>query len=158
MMIQDESDLKFMKLALQEAAIALEENQIPVGAVIVNENNELISKARNQVNILNSTIAHAEMLAIIKAQEYLFKNKGKCTLYTTLEPCMMCLGAIVYAQFSRLVIAALAPSVGGLRMLDTVQHYRDNSPEIITGVLEHESKELIRQYVSKTGLRHDLLT
>ncbi len=149
-------DSYYMGLALEEAARSLEEDHIPVGAVIVCDG-EVVARGRNEVNRLESVFAHAEMQAMSEIEQFLYNNKGRCTLYTTLEPCMMCLGAIVYNEIARLVVAMRAPGVGGIKMLDAVEHYRKNAPEIEIGFMEQESRELIRKYVAKTGLRADLL-
>jgi len=100
------SDDHFMKMALQEAHNAFEEGEIPVGAIIT-ANNRIIAKAHNQVQRLNDVTAHAEMLAITAAQNYLgSKYLNDCTLYVTLEPCIMCGGALYWSQLNRLVIGA----------------------------------------------------
>lgn len=156
MLTENVSDREFMSLALEEAGIALEENHVPVGAVIV-WNNQVIARTRNQVEAMESSLAHAEMLALQSAQQFLFHHRGECTIYTTLEPCMMCLGAIVYAGFARLVVAALAPGVGALDLLKLSDYYGSRSPGIVAGVLEKESRDLILEYYHRTGLRGDLL-
>ncbi len=98
--------LFFMQKALQEAQKAYTKNEIPVGAVVV-YNEKIISKAYNQVESLQDTTAHAEMIALTSAMTYL-NNKYlmDCTLYVTLMPCMMCLGAIICAKVKHVVIGA----------------------------------------------------
>ncbi len=156
MPMENLEDRGYMRLALNEAGKALAEKHVPVGAVIV-WNNRVIASSRNQVEALESPFAHAEMLALQNAQQFLYHHRGECAIYTTLEPCMMCLGAIVYAGLARLVVAARAPGVGALDLLKLPGHYGSRSPEIITDVLESESMDLIREYHRRTGLRGDLL-
>lgn len=150
-----EKDTEFMRLALEEASAALKEDHVPVGSVIV-FNNNVIAKARNQVNSLNNPFAHAEMLAMQNVQQFLFKHPNTCTIYTTLEPCMMCLGAIINSRIARLVVAARTP-VGALELLSLSKNYLGKAPEIVTGILERDSIFLLQGYVKRTGLRRDLL-
>jgi len=150
------NDIFFMKLALEEANKALKNGNLPVGAVIVCDNN-IISKNRNQVNELKSEIAHAELLTILQEKEKLNELKKRCILYTTLEPCMMCLGTIIYAEIARLIIAAPAPKVGGLHLVKNSISYQNRIPEVEIGLLKGESRKLLEEYVNRTGLRHDLL-
>lgn len=100
------TDEFFMKMALQEAKIAYNEDEIPVGAVIVC-NNRVVAKAHNQTELLKDVTAHAEMLAFTAASEALGgKYLTDCTLYVTLEPCVMCAGAAFWTQISRVVFGA----------------------------------------------------
>lgn len=100
------SDESFMKKAIQEAELAASEGEVPVGAVIVC-NNAVIAKAHNQVERLGDITAHAEMLAITAAANYLgSKFLEDCTLYVSLEPCVMCAGAIKWARIGRVVYGA----------------------------------------------------
>jgi len=106
------TDEYFMKQALTEARIAADEGEVPVGAVIVC-NNQIIAKAHNQTERLNDPTAHAEMLAITAATGILgAKYLTNCTLYVTLEPCVMCAGAIGWSQVSTLVYGANDPKKG----------------------------------------------
>ncbi|MBP6049902.1 MAG: nucleoside deaminase [Chitinophagales bacterium] len=132
-----------MQEALKLAKIAFEEDEVPVGAVVV-YGDRIIGKAYNQVEKLNDPTAHAEVLAITAACNYLGnKYLDKCTLYITLEPCMMCTGAIREAQIARVVFGAS----------DTSQ--RKMQPdlfEVKRGVLENESSELIKKFFKKKRL------
>ncbi|MBP6154967.1 MAG: nucleoside deaminase [Chitinophagales bacterium] len=132
-----------MQEALKLAKIAVEEDEVPVGAVVV-YGDRIIGKAYNQVEKLNDPTAHAEVLAITAACNYLGnKYLDKCTLYITLEPCMMCTGAIREAQIARVVFGAS----------DTSQ--RKMQPdlfEVKRGVLENESSELIKKFFKKKRL------
>jgi len=100
------SDDYFMKKAIQEAQLAFDAGEVPVGAVVVC-NNVVIAKAHNQVEILNDITAHAEILAITAAANYLgSKYLDDCKMYVTLEPCVMCAGALKWSRISRLVYGA----------------------------------------------------
>ena len=105
-------DEYFMEIALGLAEEAAEDGEIPVGAIVVCRN-RIIAKARNQTEQLNDVTAHAELVAITAAANHLGgKYLTDCTLYVTLEPCVMCAGALFWAQVSRLVIALPTPNVG----------------------------------------------
>ncbi|MCA1054341.1 nucleoside deaminase [Rossellomorea aquimaris] len=99
-------DRYYLELALEEAAIALDENTYPVGAVIVDENDQIIAKGRNRVHTQQDATAHAEIDAIRNAGKSIFHakvNREKFTIYTTLEPCPMCTGGILFANIKRVV-------------------------------------------------------
>ena len=105
-MLSVHSDIHFMKQAILEANKAFEKGEIPVGAVVVCEN-QIIARAHNQTQLLNDVTAHAEMLAITAAADHLGnKYLHDCTLYVTLEPCPMCAGAAGWAQFGKIVYGA----------------------------------------------------
>jgi tRNA(adenine34) deaminase len=133
-------DVFFMQEALKLAKIAFEEDEVPVGAVVVCDN-KIIGKGYNQVEKLNDPTAHAEVLAITAACNFLnSKYLDNCTLYITLEPCMMCTGAIREAQIQRVVYAAH----------DTSQ--RKTSPDLFelkTGLMENEASVLIKTFFKK---------
>lgn len=100
------NDEYYMKMALQQAQHALERDEVPVGCIIV-AGNQVIAKAHNLTETLNDVTAHAEMQAITAAADFLGgKYLQKCTLYVTLEPCVMCSGALAWSQISRVVIGA----------------------------------------------------
>lgn len=149
-------DEYFMEIALKEAQLSLAESQIPVGAVIVCDN-QIIAKGRNRVLEVKSELAHAEMQAMLIAQQFLFGHKCDCILYTTMEPCMMCLGAIINLQINRLVIAKSHPGIGAVGLAESLSYYSSRLPKVDRGLREKESYELIVEYVRRTGLRQDLL-
>ena len=100
------SDEHFMRQALKEAELAFEEGEIPVGAVVVCEN-KIIAKDHNRVERLNDATAHAEMLALTAAQNYLgSKYLNECSIYVTLEPCIMCAGGIYWTQIGKIIFGA----------------------------------------------------
>jgi len=135
-----------MKMALREAKIAYNEEEIPIGAVIVHENT-IISKGHNQCQKLNDSTAHAEMIAITSAQNKIgSKYLNDCELYITLEPCMMCSGAIYLSKLSKVIYA----------LDDKEKGYIRKSKEIInkkllieSNVFEDESKKLLESFFFK---------
>src|SRR5690606_29093304 len=115
-MISPFDDNYFMKKALQEAEIAFDKGEIPVGAVIVAQN-QVIARAHNLTETLNDVTAHAEMQAITAAANFLGgKYLLNCTLYVTLEPCQMCAGALYWSQISRIVYGARDEQKGFLQL------------------------------------------
>lgn len=134
-----------MKKALQEAEIAFEKDEIPVGAVIV-VNNQVIARSHNLTELLNDVTAHAEMQAITSAANFLGgKYLKDCTLYVTLEPCQMCAGALYWSQISKIVFGA-TDEKRGYRALGTQLHPKT---EVKYGVLENECAVLIKNFFLK---------
>jgi len=137
------SDEYYMKLALQEAEKAFVEKEIPIGAVIVAKN-RIIAKAHNQVEKLQDVTAHAEMLAITAAQDYLgAKYLDQCTMFVTLEPCVMCGGATFWAQLGRIVIGARDEKRGFSRVQPMIIHPKTL---IEYGLMEGECQFLIKEF------------
>nr|WP_319401638.1 nucleoside deaminase [uncultured Carboxylicivirga sp.] len=137
------SDQYFMKQAFIEAEKALQKNEVPVGAVIVCEG-QIISRSHNLTETLNDVTAHAEMLAITSAAEFLGgKYLNQCTLYVTLEPCVMCAGALNWSQLKRLVYAASDEKRGFARCNPSLTHPKT---EITYGIMEVECKEIIQRF------------
>jgi tRNA(adenine34) deaminase len=135
----------FMKKAFEEAEYAFFKNEVPVGCVIVN-NNDIISRSSNMVELLNDSTAHAELIAITSAQNSLnSKNLDNCILYTTLEPCIMCYGAIYWSKIKTVVYATSDKKRGFSRhSIET-----DRKINIISGYMEKESKELLDSFFKK---------
>lgn len=133
----------FMSEAIKEAHKALELDEIPIGAVIVS-NGRIIGRGHNLTEQLNDVTAHAEMLAFTAAANYLGgKYLKDCTLYVTVEPCVMCAGASYWTQISRIVFGAHDPQRGYLRLNQAVTHPKT----VVTGGLkENECGELIRNF------------
>lgn len=136
------NDEYFMRKALQEAEVAFEKGEIPVGAVIVIDN-RIIARTHNLTELLNDVTAHAEMQAITAAANFLGgKYLQNCTLYVTLEPCQMCAGALFWSQISRIVYGA-SDEERGCRALKTKLHPKT---KIEGGVLAQEASRLLKQF------------
>lgn len=138
----------YMRLALKEAEKALEEDEVPVGAVIVHEGH-IIARAHNQRERLKDPTAHAEMIAITQAASYLenWRLEG-ATLYVTKEPCIMCAGAMVQARLTSLVFGAFDEKGGACgSVVNLVEETRFNHQVKVTGgVLAEESAVLLREF------------
>lgn len=140
------TDEYFMKQALEEAHKAFDEDEIPVGAIIVSHN-RIIARAHNLTERLNDVTAHAEMQAITSAANYLGgKYLKDCTLYVTLEPCNMCAGALAWSQISRIVYGAPDKKRGFTAFSPSPLHPRT---EVIAGVMEEESASLVKSFFMK---------
>jgi len=135
-------DTYFMKKALQEAEVAFEKGEIPVGAVIVIED-RIIARAHNLTELLNDVTAHAEMQAITAAANFLGgKYLTNCTLYVTLEPCQMCAGALYWSQISKIVFGTRDEERGCIN-LKTKLHPKT---KIEGGVLKEEASKLLKRF------------
>lgn len=148
-MINPFDDTYFMKFALQEAELAFEKGEIPVGAVIVVDN-RVIARTHNLTELLNDVTAHAEMQAITAAANFLGgKYLNKCTLYVTLEPCQMCAGALYWSQISKVVYGA-SDLQRGFKIMGTQLHPKT---EVVSGVLATEASALMKRFfVEKRNL------
>ena len=136
------SDETFMKEAFKQAQYALEEGEIPIGAVVVC-NNKILARAYNQTEKLNDVTAHAEMLAITSAANNLGnKYLHDCTLYVTVEPCPMCAGALNWSQIKR-VVYATADEKRGYRKFGNLLHPKT---ELQTGIMQHECADLMSSF------------
>lgn len=139
-MTKDES---FMQKALAEAQIALQEGEIPIGAVVVCRD-RIIARAHNQTETLHDVTAHAEMLAITSASNLLGgKYLPECTLYVTVEPCVMCAGALGWSQMSRIVYGASDEKRGFSRYAPKALHPKAT---VTAGVLEAECAQLMKDF------------
>jgi tRNA(adenine34) deaminase len=138
----------FMRKALEEAKLAFDKGEVPVGVVIVKDG-EIIARAHNLKETLFDATAHAELLAIRQACEYLrnWRLVG-CELYTTLEPCPMCAGAIVLARIKKLVYGASDPKTGACgSVINLFQNEQFNHHvEVVAGVLAEESLNLLQPF------------
>ncbi len=145
---QDEIDRRFMQRALDEAGAALESEDVPVGAVVVHDGHN-IGRGHNQREKLQDPTAHAEMLALTAAAEYIghWRLEG-CTIYVTLEPCAMCAGALVLGRIERLVYGASDEKAGACGSLfDIPRDQRLNhNIETVGGVLADPSAQLLRDF------------
>jgi tRNA(adenine34) deaminase len=137
------TDSFFMREAFKEAQKAADAGEVPVGAIIVS-NDQIIARAHNQVETLRDTTAHAEMIAITSATNYLgSKYLTNCTLYVTLEPCLMCASALYWSKISRVVYAAADEKHGFMRFGRKVLHPKTN---LEYGLMEQESLQLIQAF------------
>ena len=137
------SDEYFMKQAIKEANIALEKDEVPIGAVIV-QNNSIIARAHNLVETLNDATAHAEMQAFTSATNALGgKYLDKCVLYVTLEPCVMCAGASYWTQIGRIVYGASDEKGGFLKTCKKILHPKT---VVTANILENECSEIIKSF------------
>jgi tRNA(adenine34) deaminase len=139
------TDEYFMKKALQEAEMAFEKDEVPVGAVVVIDN-KVIARSHNLTELLHDVTAHAEMQAITSAANFLGgKYLKNCTLYVTLEPCQMCAGALYWSQISKIVIGA-SDEKRGYQNLGTQLHPKT---KVISGVLEKECSDIMKAFFLK---------
>lgn len=137
------TDEYFMRIAIREAEEAFEEEEVPIGAVVV-MNNQVIARGHNRTEALNDATAHAEMQAITAASNHLnSKYLKKCTLYVTVEPCPMCAGAIAWAQLGTLVYGAEDPKKGYTTYCNTLLH-----PQTLVkkGILAEECQKLMKDF------------
>lgn len=141
-----EDDIKYMKAALAEAQCAADEDEVPVGAVVVCQG-RIIARAHNLTETLNDVTAHAEMQAVTAAADHLGgKYLDVCTLYVTVEPCTMCAGALGWAQLGRLVFGAYDPKRGYTVYAPNALHPKT---EVTGGVMEEECAGLMKKFFSK---------
>ena len=140
------SDEHYMGEALKEARKAMEADEVPVGAVIVCDN-VIIARAHNLTERLNDVTAHAEMQAFTAAAEYLGgKYLKECTLYVTLEPCVMCAGAAQWAQLGKIVVGAMDEKRGFSQYAHNILHPKT---KLVTGVRAEESVRLLTDFFQK---------
>ena len=140
------SDEHYMKEALKQALLAEEAGEIPVGAVVV-ANNQIIARSHNQTEILNDPTAHAEMLAITAACNYLgTKYLNECTLFVTLEPCGMCGGALYWSQIGKLVYAATDEKRGFSSLSNKIIHPKT---EVHHGLMGEEAGALVTRFFKR---------
>ena len=134
-----------MYAALQEAELAFDRGEIPIGAVVVHKN-RIIGRGHNQVEMNKDATAHAEMLAITAASNYL-KNKylDNCKLFVSVEPCLMCSGAIINSRLSEIYFGSFEPKTGACGSVYS-PFKNDNKPKIYSGILADESKLLMQTF------------
>ncbi|WP_137904447.1 nucleoside deaminase [Chryseobacterium sp. 2VB] len=136
------TDEYYMKMALQEAEAALEKDEVPIGCVVVS-NNRIIARAHNLTETLNDVTAHAEMQAITSAANFLGgKYLKDCTLYVTMEPCVMCSGALSWSQVSKVVIGARDEQRGFINKHLPLHP----KTEVITGIMETECSSIVKEF------------
>lgn len=136
------TDDYFMRMALQEADKALEKDEVPIGCIIVS-NDRVIARSHNLTETLTDVTAHAEMQAITSAANFLGgKYLQNCTLYVTLEPCVMCSGALAWSQISKVVIGTRDEQRGFINKGLSLHP----KTEVVTGVLEKECSEIVKDF------------
>lgn len=136
-------DIRYMKMALDEASKAYEQGEVPVGAVVVCQG-RVIARAHNLTETLTDVTAHAEMQAITAAANYLGgKYLNECTLYVTVEPCVMCAGALGWAQTKRIVFGAADEKRGFQRFAPQALHPKT---EVVSGVMADECSALMKAF------------
>jgi tRNA(adenine34) deaminase len=137
---------RYMKEAFRQAQLAYENGEVPVGAVVV-VNNRIIAKAHNQVEMLNDPTAHAEILAITAAAEFLgSKYLENCTMYVTLEPCVMCAGALNWAQLDTVYYGASDEKRGYTLIGKNILHPKT---EVNTGIMALECEQILKDFFQK---------
>lgn len=140
-----------MYAALQEAEKALEEGEVPVGAVVVHKN-RIIGRGYNQVERLKDATAHAEMIAITSAANNLEDWRlNDCRIYVTLEPCLMCTGAIISSRIPELYFAAFDPKFGACGSLYNIaeEGKYNHTVKVFSGIMAEESKTLLKEFFEK---------
>ena len=142
-------DKIFMRLALDEARLAFNENEIPIGAVIIDDSGILVCGEHNRIEQLGDATAHAEILALREASSILNRRRlSDCTLYSTVEPCAMCSGALVLCRVKRLVYGATDSKFGAAESLFNVVNNPalNHQLEVTAGVLEEDCRELMKNF------------
>ena len=153
-MLFSEDSYRYMYAALQEAQKAFDEDEVPVGAVVVHKN-RIIGRGYNQVEKLKDATAHAEMIAITSASNNLQNWRlNECAIYVTLEPCIMCTGALLSSRISELFFAASDIKFGAC---GSIHNLAENSKtnhtiKVFSGVLAKESEELLKSFFNKKRL------
>lgn len=141
----------YMNLALEEARKASKKNEVPIGAIVV-KNNQVIARAYNRKTLDNVATYHAEILAIEKACRKLKTwYLDECTLYTTVEPCLMCTGAIIQARISKVVYGTSNETFGHLSKL------ADSKIEIISGIQKEECSQILTNFFQKKRLKTPII-
>lgn len=145
-----------MKLALKLASISEKQGEVPIGALIVDENGEILAKATNKREQLNSVLGHAELIALHRACK---KRKNwrllGCTLYVTLEPCFMCAGALVQSRISRVVYGTRDPKGGALGSLAELHAHSvlNHRFKVTSGIWEEECSEILKKFFKRKRIK-----
>lgn len=155
-MLFSEDSYRYMYAALQEAQKAFDDDEVPVGAVVVHKN-RIIGRGYNQVEKLKDATAHAEMIAITSASNNLQNWRlNECAIYVTLEPCIMCTGALLSSRINELYYAASDVKFGAC---GSIHNLAENSKtnhtiKVYSGVLAKESEELLKEFFNKKRLKN----
>ena len=142
---------RFMRLAIEQAHMAMRNKDRPIGAVVVHHQ-EVVGRAANGIYSDRSKIEHAELRVLESCSSYLFDHAHECTLYTTHQPCIMCLGAIAVSNVRRVVYGLADPESPGLDVINQIPYLRDRIDLYIGGILEDDCRELWKEWIS-TGTR-----
>jgi len=155
--VPNKSDKELMQIAIKEAKIAEENGDVPIGAVIVYQN-QIIGRAYNQREQLKDPTAHAEIIALTQAAAFLesWRLHG-CTMYVTLEPCTMCAGALVLARIDRLVYGCDDPKTGAVKSLYNIvtDERLNHTIEVTSAVLAEECSELLQQFFQRRRIENN---
>jgi tRNA(adenine34) deaminase len=145
------TDEIFMKEAIRQAKMAAQADEVPVGAVIVHER-KIIARAHNQIETLKDPTAHAEMIAITQATNFLHcKWLQECSLYVTIEPCSMCAGALVLARIARVYFGAADPKTGACGSVVNIADHKslNHRIEVTGGILAEECSGIVSEFFEK---------
>lgn len=140
----------FMTEALKEASDAMTHAELPIGTVIT-ANNKIIARGSTRVRRENSICAHGELFSLLKLEHKVYSEERPLTIYTTLEPCIMCLGASIQATIDKIVYGMKAAPDGGVFLREEISKNNMDVPEIIGGICEGEQVELFREFKNKFG-------
>ena len=147
-MLASEETTKYMKAALKEAVKAFDKDEVPVGAIVVH-NNQVIGKGYNQTETLKDPTAHAEMIAITAAANHMGNWRlNECDIYVTLEPCIMCAGAIMNARIKNIFFAEFDPKFGACGSLYNLpdENKYNHRINVFSGLYENESRSLLQEF------------
>ena len=146
------NDKNFMKLALKEALKAYQENEVPIGAVLIDEGGNLICGEHNRIEQLQDATAHAEILTLKAASKILKRRRlSNCTLYSTIEPCAMCAGALVLCRVKRLVYGSTDSKFGAAESIFNVvdNPALNHQLEVTAGIMEEDCRELMQRFFTE---------
>lgn len=149
--MENKSNEQWMRIALEEAYKAMKNGELPIGSVLVGGVTEL-SRGQTNTSRKGSMAAHGEILALIDAGTKIFSCDHPIVLYTTLEPCIMCLGAAINCGVEKIVYAMKAIPDGGIRYRKCITNEGVQVPDIVGGVLENEAMELMKKFVVENPL------
>jgi tRNA(adenine34) deaminase len=154
-MLFSEDNYRFMFAALQEAEAAYEDNEVPVGAVIVHQN-RIIGRGYNQIEKLKDPTAHAEMIALTAASSNLNNWRlSECDIYVTLEPCVMCTGALLHSRIKNLYFSAFDPKFGACGSVYNIaeEGKYNHKLNVFSGIYDNESRDILKKFFGNIRLK-----